>query len=128
MADTKVMQHIICIKLPSFVRRTQKTELLKACIQDTGANLLRIGRSRNWQLQASLKQLLSLTTYLEKQQEQSWLWLYALCKAEYQRLSHDDLITIASSLPTLTISGLVTLTDCTLAQARKIIDDIEALD
>ena len=122
------MQTIYTIKLPSFIRRTHKTSLLKARISNSGAKLSRVGRSRNWQLQANFDQLQNITTYIEQQQEQTWLWVQRLLNAKYWGFSHNDLLGIATSLKDLTTSKLISVTDCTIAQARKVIDELEELD
>jgi hypothetical protein len=122
------MQKIHIISLPSFVRRTKKTALLKAQISLTDAKLSRIGRSRNWQLQANFAQLHRISAFIEQQQEQTWLWLLPLFKTSFQTLSHNELLNMAASIKNLTLASLMTVTDCTLVQARKIIDDLEMLD
>jgi hypothetical protein len=116
------------IKLPSFARRTNKTALLKAQISLSGAKLSRVGRSRNWQLQADFEQLRIIAMFIEQQQEHTWVWLLRLFKTNFQALTHNELLDIADSLKDLTLSSLIAATDCTLAQARKVIDDLEVLD
>jgi hypothetical protein len=122
------MQYIHTITLPSFVRRSNKSALLKNKISLSGAKLSRLGRSRNWQLQASFEQLHIITEYIEQQQERSWLWIIDLLKNRYHNLSHNELLDIAASMKSLTISNLIATTDCTLAQARRIMDDLEIVD
>jgi type VI protein secretion system component VasK len=116
------------IKLPSFARRTNKTALLKAQISLSGAKLSRVGRSRNWQLQANFEQLHRVSLFIEEEQEHTWVWLLRLFKSNFQVLTHNELLDIADSLKDLTLSSLIAATDCTLAQARKVIDDLEVLD
>ncbi len=116
------------ISLPSFLRRTLKAYLLKAFIRQLGCELSRIGRSRNWQLKANFSQLQAIIEYIEQEREESWVWLAKLLKKEYQHLTHDSLITFASRIENVTIAALIAQTDCTLAQARKVLDELEGLD
>ena len=122
------MEVILTINLPAFVRRTIKAYALKAHIRQLGCDLNRIGRSRNWQLKANFSQIQALVKLIEQEQEESWLWLGKLLKREYQHLSHDNLLALAIRLDNLTVTALIALTDCTLAQARKVLDELEDLD
>ena len=122
------MEVILTINLPAFVRRTIKAYALKAHIRQLGWDLSRIGRSRNWQLKANFSQIQALVKLIEQEQEESWLWLGKLLKREYQHLSHDNLLALAIRLDNLTVTALMALTDCTLAQARKVLDELEDLD
>lgn len=122
------MEVILTINLPAFVRRTIKAYALKAHIRQLGCDLSRIGRSRNWQLKANFSQIQALVKLIEQEQEESWLWLGKLLKREYQHLSHDNLLALAIRLDNLTVTALMALTDCTLAQARKVLDELEDLD
>ena len=122
------MEVILTINLPAFVRRTIKAYALKAHIRQLGCDLSRIGRSRNWQLKANFSQIQALVKLIEQEQEESWLWLGKLLKREYQHLNHDNLLALAIRLDNLTVTALIALTDCTLAQARKVLDELEDLD
>jgi hypothetical protein len=122
------MDKTVTISLPSFLRRTLKAYELKAHIRQQDCELNRIGRSRNWQLKASFNQLQSIISFVELSNEPSWLWVAKLLRNEYKHLTHDELIKIASSLPGVTISALIARTDCTIVQARAIIDELEGLD
>ncbi|PKH89297.1 ribosome recycling factor family protein [Colwellia sp. Bg11-28] len=122
------MEKINTINLPSFLRRTLKAYALKAHIRQLGCDLSRIGRSRNWQLKANFDQIQSIIEYIEQKDEKSWLWLAKLLKKEYQHLSHDNLLVLATRLESVTITALIAQTDCTLAQARKVLDELEGLD
>ena len=116
------------INLPSFVRRSNKAQPLKLYIRQQGCQLSRIGRSRNWQLKANFTQLQAIVRFIENENEVSWLWLEKRLKKEYQHLNHEDLVKLAKRLSTLTISALMAQTDCTLAQARKVLDELEGID
>lgn len=116
------------INLPAFVRRTMKAYVLKAHIRQLGCDLSRIGRSRNWQLKANFSQIQALVILIEQEQEESWLWLGKLLKREYQQSSHEQLLALATRLDNVTVTALMAQTDCTLAQARKVLDEVEGLD
>ena len=105
-----------------------KAYALKSYVRQQGCELHRIGRSRNWQLKASFDQLQAIIVFIDLSNEPSWLWLTKLLRSEYQHLSHEELLRIASALEEVTVSVLIARTDCTIAQARKIIDELEGLD
>ncbi len=102
--------------------------MLKAYIKQLGCELSRVGRSRNWKLTANLSQIQAIVEFIELQDEQSWLWLAKRLKSEYQHLNHAGLVAFAERMTNATITTLMTQTDCTLAQARKVLDEIEDLD
>lgn len=113
------------ITLPSFLRRVMKAYLLKTEIRRVGATLQRIGRSRNWQLKASFAQIEDIIKFIEKSDEQSWQWLAKHLAKQHQDISYDMLKSIALDNEGISIQQLVTRTNCTLLQARKVIDEIE---
>jgi len=122
------VQTINTINLPSFLRRTLRADTLKAYIRQLGCDLIRIGRSRNWQLKANITQLQAIVSFIENQDEASWLWLAKHLEGQYKHLNHENLLVLAESMSNVTISALMTQTDCTLTQARKILDELEDLD
>jgi len=122
------VKNIINISLPSFVRRTSNAYRLKTYIRDLDCELSRIGRSRNWQLKTTFNQLQAIITFIEAEQEDSWLWLAKRLKTEYHHITHENLLALASQMKNVTIASLMTQTDCTLQQARKVLDELEDLD
>ncbi len=113
------------ITLPSFLRRVLKGYLLKALIRQQGCKLNRIGRSRNWQLKASFEQLELTISAIEESEEESWRWLATHLSKQRKNLSFDMLLSIAQKKPGITISELILRTDCTIVEARKVIDVLE---
>ncbi len=105
-----------------------KAYALKAHIRQLGCDLSRIGRSRNWQLKANFGQLQGIIEFIEQEHEESWIWLAKLLKKEYQYLSHENLLALATRMGNVTVTALISQTDCTLAQARKVLDELEGLD
>lgn len=105
-----------------------KAYALKAYIRQLDCELRRIGRSRNWLLKANTSQLQLIVEYIHQENEASWLWLAKLLQKEYQHLSHDNLLALATRQDHITVASLMALTDCTVAQARKVLDEIEGLD
>lgn len=101
---------------------------LKSHIRQQGCELNRIGRSRNWLLKANFEQLQEIISFIDSSNEPSWLWLAKLLRNEYKHLTHDELLRIASTIDELTINSLIARSDCTIAQARAIIDELEGLD
>lgn len=122
------MQKTVTITLPSFLRRALKAYALKAVIRSAGAELARIGRSRNWHLTATPETINDIIVAIEQSNEESWLWVAKKLKQENRQFSHLYLITIAQKNPSITINELMAKTDCTVAQARKVIDELEWLD
>ncbi len=105
-----------------------KAYALKAIIRAQGCELQRIGKSRNWQLKANFSQIQAIIHEIECQDEASWLWLAKLLKQQYQELSHESLIQLAHRMQNVTVASLMAQTDCTIAQARKVLDELEGLD
>lgn len=117
--------HIPYITLPSFLRRVLKAYALKALIRQQGCELNRIGRSRNWQLKATFEQLEQVIEVIEQSEEQSWQWVAShLCK-QRKNLGFDMLLSIAQKKSGITVSELMQRTDCTIAEARRVIDTLE---
>lgn len=113
------------ITLPSFLRRVFKAYALKSEIREIGAELNRIGRSRNWQLKATFEQIEAIIDITENANEDSWLWVAKLLRQQHQHLTHDMLLNIAKKNPGITVNQLMAKTDCTIAQARQVIDELE---
>lgn len=122
------MPNTATITLPSFLRRILKAYALKAHIRELGCQLSRIGRSRNWLLTASQEQINAIITLIEQEGEDSWLWLAKLLKSQHQQLSHANLINIAKNKSGISVNELMAKTDCTAAQARRVIDELEWAD
>jgi hypothetical protein len=120
-------QYMPTINLPSLVRKVMKAYALKSLIRDSGSQLQRIGRSRNWQLKATFEQLEQVILAIQNSEEISWQWLAIHLAKQREHLSHDELIRIAKLKPEITVNQLMARTDCTIAQARKIIDELEWL-
>ncbi|MBV1920400.1 MAG: ribosome recycling factor family protein [Pseudomonadales bacterium] len=119
------MATLVKITLNGFVKRTQNTQILKESIRSTGATLSRKGRSRNWQLQADHNQIRKITTVIYQSEENSWLWLAKKIADEKPQLSQDELRVIVRKNPTISVGQIVFLTDCTLSDARKVLDEVE---
>lgn len=113
------------IILPSFLRRCMKAYAIKALIRSVDVELSRVGRSRNWQLLANFEQMEKITELIEQEAEPSWLWVAKLMRKQYSNLSHEALVMIARKNDGITVNELMAKTDCTVAQARKVIDEIE---
>ena len=58
-------------------------------------------------------------------EEPSWQWLVSYLINQRQALSHEELIRIAKLKPDITINQLMARTDCTIAEARQVIDELE---
>ena len=119
---------IIQIILPSFLRRVMKAYALKAHIRELGGELNRIGRSRNWQLKANREQLEDIINTIESNQETSWQWVAKKLREHVTYTTFESLLQIAKNKPGITVNELMGKTDCTISQARKVIDEIEFSD
>lgn len=119
---------IIQIILPSFLRRVMKAYALKAHIRELGGELNRIGRSRNWQLKANREQLEDIINTIESNQETSWQWVAKKLREHVTYTTFESLLQIAKNKPGITVNELMAKTDCTISQARKVIDEIEFSD
>ncbi|MFT5813575.1 MAG: hypothetical protein ACI9VT_001328 [Psychroserpens sp.] len=117
--------HIPYITLPSFIRRVLKAYALKTILREQGCEINRIGRSRNWQLKATFEQLEQTINVIEQSEETSWHWLAAHLTKQRKDLSFNMLFTIAQKKPGITVSELMHRTDCTIADARRVIDTLE---
>ena len=113
------------ITLPSFLRRVLKAYALKTLIREQGGELSRIGRSRNWQLKATFEQLEATIDKIEQSSEPSWQWLATHLSKKRKNLGFDMLVSISRKKPGITVSELMLRTDCTIAEARRVIDTIE---
>lgn len=113
------------ITLPSFLRRVFRAYALKSLIREQGCELSRIGRSRNWQLKATFEQLEAIIETIESSEEPSWQWLATHLSKQRKNLGFDMLVSIAKKKPGITVTELMKRTDCTIAEARRVIDAIE---
>jgi hypothetical protein len=113
------------IILNSFLRRSLKAYALKSLLRSTGCELNRLGRSRNWRLIATQQQLQEIIALIENSNEPSWQWLSPYLSKHKAQVSHQELLDIITRKPQITINELLTRTDCTLAQARKALDETE---
>jgi len=113
------------IVLNSFVRKTSNSDALKKLIKSTGAQLLRKGRSRNWLLQVDTQQVLLIIELIHQSGEEGWFWVAKKISENSEHLSHDELLEFARGNPDMTVTKLMSATDCKLLEARKIIDQLE---
>lgn len=116
------------IILPALVRRSLQAFALKAEIRESGAELNRIGRSRNWQLKATPEQLEEIIQRIECAEQTSWLWLATKLRSYLTFNTFESLISLAKRNPGITVNELMAKTDCTIIQARKVIDELEFAD
>lgn len=119
------ISQLLRIPLNAFVRRTLNTNELKQLIKDTGALLTRKGRSRLWYLQANSQQLLLISELIYKTEEESWFWVAITIASSMPHLSHEELLAFAREKSVLTVTELMSATDCKLIEARKVIDQLE---
>ena len=121
------MSKTVIINLPSFLRRVMNAYVLKAHIRESGCQLYRIGRSRNWQIKIELHIISELIGIIEQVNEPSWQWVIKQLRQKNNLLTHGELVDIVNRNTGITLNLLINKTDCTLAQARKVIDELEDL-
>ena len=98
---------------------------LKSLIRESGCELSRIGRSRNWRLSADREQLSEIIDVISNSDEPTWQWLVALISKERGSFTHAELVALVVRNPSITVNELVNMANCTLAEARKAIDEFE---
>ncbi len=113
------------LPLASFVRRCQQTNQLKALIKASGGKLTRKGRSRHWLLSLPHQQKSELISRLYQSEEPSWLWLAKALAESKRSYSFEELLNLAKQEPSITLNELMSLTDCTISQARRVLDELE---
>ena len=101
---------------------------LKAKIRALGCELSRVGRSRNWKIKASAEQINEVILLVEQSSEDSWQWVAKKLRQDNQKLNFQHLISIAKKNTGITINELMAKTDCTVAEARKVLDELEWLE
>jgi hypothetical protein len=116
------------ILLQSFLRKTLNAYALKALIRQTGATLQRVGRSRHWQLSASFQQIDDIIAQINHSEQSNWQWLASYLVKQQQQLSYDELLFIARHKPEITLNELLARTNCSVALARKVLDELEWQD
>ncbi|WP_077338489.1 ribosome recycling factor family protein [Pseudocolwellia agarivorans] len=113
------------ITLSSFLRRVIKAYALKAEMRAIGCTLQRKGRSRHWILSATFEQLEQVVNYIRTTEEPSWQWVAKHITEQKNNLTHQELLNIARKQPGISINQLMAKTDCTIAEARTVIDELE---
>lgn len=119
------MPQFFRIQLNSFIRRVENAQDLKCLIKDQGVTLTRRGRSRNWTIKLNTEQSINLQKSIESAKQESWLWVANLLKKQRPELNLKDLKTLAKEHWPISVNQFMRLTDCTSAQARLVIDEIE---
>lgn len=112
------------IPIRALAGRTVDTFAVKALIRETGAVLTRKGRSSNWLLFADKQQMRQIVADIEASSQPSWQWLAKLIREKSQLYSYNELLNLVERNPAITIKQLVAMTDCTVTEARKVMDDV----
>ena len=113
------------IPLSSLIRRTTDTVVLKAHITATGARLSRKGRPRNWELCANNVHIKSIIEIINRSGEDSWRWVARKLAENIPPTSRDEILSLARQKPAITVAQLVSATDCSPAEARAVLDELE---
>lgn len=113
------------ILLPSFLRRAMRAFELKALVRQSGCELNRIGRSRNWRLTADREQMTAIIELVRASEEETWQWLVKLIEKERGSFTHAEILNLVKRNPGISVTELVILANCTIAEARTAIDEFE---
>jgi hypothetical protein len=113
------------IVLNSLIRRVQNADSFKILVKSVGAKLVRKGRSRNWLLFITQEQIPKLIDEIHLSREQSWYWVAKLLAQKRQALTETEILALARIQSSITVNELMAKTDCTLSEARKVIDQLE---
>ncbi len=122
------MASLCHILLPSFLRRAMRAFELKQLVRESGCELSRIGRSRNWRLSATREQMSDIITRVQNSEEATWQWLVPLLEKHRGNFTQSELISLVKRNPQISVNELVILANCTIAEARKAIDTFEFMD
>lgn len=98
---------------------------LKALVRTSGCELTRIGRSRNWRLTADREQMTEIIELVRNSEEETWQWLVKLIEKERGSFTHAEILNLVERNPGISVTELVILANCTLAEARTAIDEYE---
>ncbi|UCX05866.1 MULTISPECIES: ribosome recycling factor family protein [Shewanella] len=120
------MDEPITISLPSLIHRIEGNNVkhAKAIALQSGCELKRVRRSRNWLIIGSAIQVQSFSMRLKTEQAEAFGYL--IQKIDTGLLGHaDKLESLENKLkrliiqsPNITLSELMQITDCTVAEAR----------
>ena len=127
MAVKKPSQNLSPIPIRALAGRTVETFALKALIRETGSVLTRKGRSSNWMLFADKEQMRQIVNDVEQSGQPSWQWLAKLIREKHSQYSFDELRNLVARNPNITVNQLIAMTDCTLVDARRVIDELMEL-
>lgn len=123
MAAKKPTHNLSPIPIRALAGRTVETFALKALIRETEAVLTRKGRSSNWLLFADKEQMRQIVSDIEQSEQPSWQWLAKLIREKHSQYSFDELRNLVVRNPNITVNQLIAMTDCTLVDARRVIDE-----
>ena len=111
------------VPLNSFVHRVSDKSQVMAHAAECGCQLKRVRRSRNWLLVAQEHQLVELKTMLTHEKD-GWIAI------AIDKVLPKPVVCLASQLaatPSMTVAQLVMESGCSMAEARRAIDEHEGL-
>ncbi|QFU24159.1 ribosome recycling factor family protein [Shewanella eurypsychrophilus] len=124
------MKDVITISLPSLIHRIGREEVKQAKViaLQYHCELKRVRRSRHWRLSGEAIKIQSFTLHLKTAplQRERGGFRYLILKIETALLEHTDklepleakLARLINESPNITLSELIHITDCSLAEAR----------
>jgi hypothetical protein len=57
--------------------------------------------------------------------QDSWMWLVKTLNENKQKLSHEQLLAMVKADAAITISQIMAISDCTLIEARRVLDQAQ---
>ncbi|MGR5325284.1 ribosome recycling factor family protein [Vibrio alfacsensis] len=116
----------ITILLPSFIHRVggEQAKRAKAIAAEKGCELKRIRRSRNWQISGEARHIKAFADHIKVEAPEPMR--FVINKLELGLAKHSDklepleakLIRLVLETPNITLAELMSVTNCTVAQAR----------
>ncbi|EGA68182.1 hypothetical protein VISI1226_15616 [Vibrio sinaloensis DSM 21326] len=112
---------MLSVPLNSFVHRVNDKQQVLNLVAEHGCQLKRIRRSRHWMLSGDEDQLRLLSDQLDSVSQQ---WIIKAINLALPKLTI-SLQQVLTEQPNLTVTQLVSLTDCSMEEARRAIDEHE---
>lgn len=124
------------IALPSLIHRMggETVKQAKQIAENHQCRLKRVRRSRNWQLEGKSESITSLLLFLRSEHPESMRYLidkvsaYQAIHAKPKLSVHEQLLQLVGDNPSITLSEMMSVTHCSVAQARTARFEAEEID
>jgi len=124
------------IALPSLIRRIggETVKQAKLIAESHQCALKRVRRSRHWQLEGKSESISSLLLFLRSEHPESMRYLidkvsaYQAIHAKPKLSMHEQLLLLVGDNPRITLSEMMSVTHCSISQARTARFEAEEID